>query len=273
MSFSEFDGDSKKTKSQNSSNVQEEIMELIDRITQNTLKLSKELKKIGTGDDTHDFRHKLNGNFDKTTKTVIKLGGLVNSLKNDSDKTLYKKLSKQVKEVTTKFQDELTKSQKLQRDFIAKAQEEQKDMERKKRQSMMEMENTSEKDALLRKEEKQKQLMATTLENEIQHNNMLIRERQKDVKEIESSIIDLAQVVKELDIMVNEQQDSLDLISDRIETTGVHVEEGRQELVQGEKYDRCSKSLICWILVIVTCAVVGIAIGIVIFLTVMGVLR
>jgi t-SNARE complex subunit (syntaxin) len=245
--------------------IQNDILELLEKINQNTSLIEKQNKTLGTHTDTHDFRTKLNGNIEKNTKFLIKVGKILSDLKHDgSEKQLFKKLKKQIAEATQKFQDESQKSQKLQRDNIAKAK---KDSQVVQQEGQME---PSERDSLL-KREKQKQLQASSLENEISHNAMLIREREKDVKEIESSIIDLGQVVRELNIMAHEQGEDLNLISDHIEKTGVDVESGRKELVHAESYDKCGKTLICWILVVVTCAVLGIAIGIVVLLKILNI--
>jgi t-SNARE complex subunit (syntaxin) len=85
-------------------------------------------------------------------------------------------------------------------------------------------------------------------------------------------VIEIASIMKELDIMVNEQGESLDLIGDRIEESGTKVVEAKGHLQTAEKYDKGSRILICMILGIVACVTLAVCIGIIILLRVLTII-
>jgi len=247
------------------------------KINSSTNTIEKQNSKIGTTADTEDFRHSLNQTIDKTAHLIVELGKLIQAFRksaSSSDKAIFKKLKNDVEKVTNTFTEQAKLSQKLQRDNLAKARKEVSDM--KKRQSTMHdhlmHEGNSgsgvgggrrgEQANLLRNE----QLQEESLKSEILHNEMIIKEREKEVKSIEGNITEIVGMMKEIDLMVNEQGDQLQLITDGIEKASVHVEDGRQQLVGAEKYDKKGRYLICLILAIIACIILGLAIGIVVAL-------
>ena len=93
--------------------------------------------------------------------------------------------------------------------------------------------------------------MAQSLENEIAHNEILIREREAEVLNIEADVHDLASLFKDLQHMVNDQGASFDLIEDNVVRTAIHIEKGNSNLTKANKSDKRGRFLICLILFVV----------------------
>uniref|UniRef100_K1R5N9 Syntaxin-7 n=1 Tax=Magallana gigas TaxID=29159 RepID=K1R5N9_MAGGI len=64
----------------------------------------------------------------------------------------------------------------------------------------------------------------------------MLHEREAAIKQLESDITDVNQIFKDLGMLVHEQGEMLDSIEANVETTAVHVEEGRKQLSSAQKY-------------------------------------
>jgi t-SNARE complex subunit (syntaxin) len=104
-----------------------------------------------------------------------------------------------------------------------------------------------------------------SLRNEIEHNESIIREREEDFQNIESQIVDINTIFRELHYMVNEQGEHLDLIETQIEDAHLKVQVGNQNLTTANNLDKKGRNVMCLILIIV----LGIAAAITILLVVL----
>ncbi|TMS12215.1 syntaxin-7 [Larimichthys crocea] len=91
----------------------------------------------------------------------------------------------------------------------------------------------------------------------------LIQERESSIRQLESDIIDINDIFKDLGMMVHEQGDMIDSIEANVETADVHVQNATQQLSRAADYQRSSRKKIC-ILVIVL-AVAAVIIGLIIW--------
>ena len=169
-------------------------------------------------------------------------------------------------ESLTKFQSEAKKSQSIQREHIAKEKQHQSMSFDSPGDYPNEDDEDEENARLLRQQKIQQE---KNLQQEIQHNERILMERETDIKEIEGSVIEIASIMKELDILASEQGETLDLIGDRIEESGTKVEEAKGHLTKAESYDKGSRILIFIILGIVACVTLGVCIGIIVLLKIL----
>jgi len=84
-------------------------------------------------------------------------------------------------------------------------------------------------------------------------------ERDKELMRLVQSVADLAQLFRELNVLVIEQGSVLDRIDYQIERTLSSVQQGNEQLTVAEKSSRHARSLICILLLIIT---IGILIAI-----------
>jgi len=86
-------------------------------------------------------------------------------------------------------------------------------------------------------------------------NALIIEEANKSWKELESDLIGLQEIYKDLAIEVNTQGEVLTQVEDNIHTADVNVEIAKRELVQADKLQSKSrKKILILILVICCCA-------------------
>lgn len=88
----------------------------------------------------------------------------------------------------------------------------------------------------------------------------MLHEREAAIKQLESDITDVNQIFKDLGMLVHEQGEMLDSIEANVETTAVHVEEGRKQLSSAQKYQSKArrKKCICVVILVVVLAVIAI---------------
>ncbi|XP_056437560.1 syntaxin-7 [Gadus chalcogrammus] len=91
----------------------------------------------------------------------------------------------------------------------------------------------------------------------------LIQERETAIRALESDIVDINDIFKDLGLMVHEQGDMIDSIEANVETADLSVQSATQQLARAAEYQRSSRKKIC-ILVIVL-AVVAVVIGLIIW--------
>ncbi|CAL4082946.1 unnamed protein product, partial [Meganyctiphanes norvegica] len=90
-----------------------------------------------------------------------------------------------------------------------------------------------------------------------------LQERETQIRQLESDIMDVNQIFKDLATMVHEQGDMIDSIEANVESAQVHVSQGATQLQQARTYQnkaRRKKMCIILILVIVAAVVLGLII-------------
>lgn len=63
-----------------------------------------------------------------------------------------------------------------------------------------------------------------------------LREREQAIRKIESDIVEVNQIFKDLASMVHEQGETIDSIEANIESAGIQIHEGTQQLVKASDY-------------------------------------
>ncbi|KAJ0027130.1 hypothetical protein NQD34_018130 [Periophthalmus magnuspinnatus] len=91
----------------------------------------------------------------------------------------------------------------------------------------------------------------------------LIQEREQAIRQLESDIVDINDIFKDLGVMVHEQGEMIDSIEANVESTDQNIHRGMQQLARAAEYQSSSRKKIC---VLVTIAVVvAVAIGLIIW--------
>lgn len=94
-------------------------------------------------------------------------------------------------------------------------------------------------------------------QSQLRDNTMQIKRREEEITSIVNSISELQTIFKDLSILIVDQGSILDRIDYNIEMASHHIEEGRKQLVQGEKYQKsATKKYIIILLILIVLAFV-----------------
>ena len=128
------------------------------------------------------------------------------------------------------------------------------------REERLQQDESLEEEGLLSNQARLQQLQS--LENEINYNENLIAEREEGMKDIETAILEVNEIFRDLGTLVNDQQSLLDNIEANIESTAVRTAEGTQQLSQANRSQKSARNCKCYFLlvVVIVCAVVVIVV-------------
>lgn len=171
----------------------------------------------------------------------------------------YQKLEQELKQRLVRFEKQAKMSHSKEKQQLEQDKKNVSQMVKQQRENSSADEASDEKSSLLQQQKKTVARVADYAA-EIEHNEMLIAERDEDIREIANSISEIQDVFRELNVMVHEQGETLDLIENNVEDAALHVHSGVDDLKTTNKLDKKSRNLMCIILVIVL--VLGIAITI-----------
>lgn len=91
----------------------------------------------------------------------------------------------------------------------------------------------------------------------------LIQEREQAIKQLESDIVDINDIFKDLGMMVHEQGEIIDSIEANVERTDQNITSGMQQLARAAQYQSSSRRKICCLVLIGV--LVALAIGLIIW--------
>ncbi|XP_032877177.1 syntaxin-7 [Amblyraja radiata] len=94
----------------------------------------------------------------------------------------------------------------------------------------------------------------------------LIKDRENAIQQLESDILDINEIFKDLGMMIHEQGDLVDSIEANVETAEVHVHEANQQLSRAAEYQRKSRKKIC--ILIIVLLILAVVVGLIIWATV-----
>lgn len=86
------------------------------------------------------------------------------------------------------------------------------------------------------------------LDNAIEYNSNMIRERDQDLADIQDEILEVNEIFQDLAVLVNEQGGMIEDIEANIVKTNVQVKQGHEQLKQAEKSQKSSRTKICCML-------------------------
>jgi len=237
------------------------ISKNVQTITQNVAQLQRMVQQIGTTQDSPNLRDKLHevqhytGQIAKDTgrsmKDLANLPGPTNQSEQRERKIKRERLMND-------FTSALNNFQALQR----QATEKEKASVKRARASsgldpFLQFDERRSDDALVVES-------PTQIQMEQDVDLQLIQERERDIKQLESDIMGVNQIFKDLGMIVHEQGEVIDSIEANVETTAVQVQTGRDHLKKASEYQNKArrKKCICIVIVVVALAVIiGIIVG------------
>lgn len=239
----------------------------IQKISQNASSMQRIVVQLGTPADNQQLRNQLHqiqhytGQLAKdTSKSLKDLGSI--SLPPSEQRVL--KLQKE--RLLNDFTNALNSFQSLQREAAQREKDEVKRVRSTSASLMGPSDGT--KDALVDLDEgkgfssSQRQMQLQEEENDLQ----VLAERERAIRQLESDIVDVNTIFKELATMVHEQGEIIDSIEANVENAQMRVEEGTSQLATAASYQNKLRRRKC-IIAIVLAVVLAIIIGIIVWQT------
>ncbi|XP_076341415.1 syntaxin-7-like isoform X2 [Tachypleus tridentatus] len=224
----------------------------IQKITQNTNSVQKMVNQVGTAQDSGSLRSQLHHVQTYTNQLAKDTHRHLRELTSlaESSSHSYQRQNKFLKEkLTNNFTDVLKNFQTVQR---LAAQKEKESVMRARAHSGLYsdpfMESKSGTSTALVDFANPTQPQ-TTIQMEEEVDITLLEEREQAVKKLESDIVDVNQIFKDLASMVHEQGDMIDSIEANVESTSIKVEEGTQHLVKARQHQAKARKKKCCLLV------------------------
>lgn len=227
----------------------------IYKIRQNTNQFLQLGKFIGTSKDNQTVRANIQKLFKNTNQIIQQTGSSLRHLSrlpgNESEMTFAK--SKRA------FEGEIANYSRLQKELDDKLRRTQLLSE----QDAMNNDQTgvsSSSSSLLQQE--QKQLLLPDLDNRLD----MIRDREIKIKQVESDVLDINEIMRELGGMVHEQASLVDNITSNVDNTNDQVLAANTQLIQANKY--LSKSRKKMLILILIVMIVMLTLGLIIYMSI-----
>ncbi|KAJ8922572.1 hypothetical protein NQ315_007602 [Exocentrus adspersus] len=209
--------------------------------------LENAIKNIGTTKDNQVLRNKIhvtqlstNQIASATSKDITKLKLIV--AKGEKQKQL------QVEKLEENFKDAINKYHTLQKEVASK-------------QKAHLLLSPSTENEVAQEDDYNQQQQQQALAREMAFEHDMLLERETRIKQIESDVLDINQIMRELGSMVHEQGEVIDTIENRIDHAAGNVEEGTEQLVKASQYQtRFRKKML--ILIIIGIIIIAIIIGV-----------
>jgi len=219
------------------------ISESVNDLRKRNQKLDRMLAKMGTKADDADFRQQM-AKERKAAKKLCK--DIMAAIKNGDKQALG--------DVTKEFESELGKFANVSQNI-----------EQKERSTLRLMSNASEPrspprpaaaaasggDASFQQEDMEINFVEYDVEE--------IKRREEGIKQIERDVVEVSEMFKDLHGLVNEQQESLDVIADNIDKTKTETQQAHNELLQAEALQRKARKRQCCVVFLILAIVIAVA--------------
>ena len=209
---------------------------------------------LGTKKDTKDHRIKLKQVGEDIGTLAKKTSSLFKRYKpGPADKQRHAKLLRDFQNVLKEFQ--LSQRRCAQQEQLSLPKSPLKKKKRKGKQGVIEgdLQSRQAEEEPLVNAQLQEQVR---IDGELEYNNLLIEEREQDIKVIQHQIGEVNEIFQDLAVLVTEQGEMVDDIEANIVTTYGTTSNARKELETAAKHQKSTRTKLCIITVIVVVVVV-----------------
>ncbi|XP_012946879.1 syntaxin-7 isoform X2 [Aplysia californica] len=250
--FTPYQGDSREGGGSDFSKLSRDISGNIQKITQNVSQIQKFVSQIGTPQDSDDLRQRVHQTthythqLAKETSTYLKNLAHLPTPSSQSEQRQWKM---QKERLTDEFSNALKNFQTTQR---TAAERERASVQRARAHSGLEKSPFD--DEPYRDEPMSGAGFSQTrqvLQMEQDVDLELIKEREDAIKKLESDIMDVNQIFKDLGMLVHEQGEVLDSIEANIDNAQLSVEEGTKQLSKARDYQAKSRRKCCIFIIVI----------------------
>lgn len=222
------------------------------KLNNNVVTLSKMVEKYGTKLDGHDLRQQFARLQSTTVDSLKTTEQACKSLQATTPKQRVQQdqLSRRLQGVLQQFQTLCQAA--MQKDKVSNAQDRERAQSFKGGMGMAEPDDGEEQESLMashRREQAQREQAQTMAQ--MQFNQDMILEREEGIKEIESTMLEINEIFRDLSMAVHDQGGMLDSIEGNMTAADAHVEAGTGQLVKASDYQKKARSKMMCLLVIV----------------------
>lgn len=216
----------------------------VQKISNNVNQMQRMVNQLGTTQDNenlrsqlHQIQHYTNQLARDTNKSLKELAHIPGS--NVASEQKQRRMQKE--RLTNEFSEALKNFQVIQR---TAAQKEKESVIRARANSGFNDATSRTQGTLIDLQSpqaipppsQQHQQSQLQIEEEVDMN--MLREREQAIRKIESDIVEVNQIFKDLATMVHDQGEVIDSIEANIESTSIQITEGTQQLIKASDYSR-----------------------------------
>jgi len=221
----------------------QELMDKLFTLSGNISRLSNEIGLLGTKRDTERVRERVHELLEESTEAFKEVGEGVKTIQAWEDVSPSQKYTQQ--KLAKEFQSNLQSFQGVQR----RALEKQRISASAARTALEEQQSPGEEGSQLGQQQAQEQLRLAS-QDEVDFQDSLIVERETEIRNIEQGVTELNELFRDVAHIVNEQGESLDVISANVENTRTDTRGADLELRSAARYQRNARSKACCLLLI-----------------------
>ncbi|XP_063968012.1 syntaxin-7-like isoform X3 [Lytechinus pictus] len=232
----------------------------VHKITQNVREIEGYIARLGTHEDNKGLRGKLDEVQHYTNQLAKDTNKMLKDLNSIPPSYSDQKQQKMQRErLTGEFTSALNQFQRVQRDA---AQKERDSYDKVRTGSTTSGGYEDHSSDTLIGFESSRQDAGMTQQSQVSYEDFEgIKERESQLKKLESDILDVNQIFKDLATMVHEQGDMIDSIEANVESAEVHVEQANTQLEKAVTYQSKARRkkfllLICVLVLIVVIALI-----------------
>ncbi|XP_041366109.1 syntaxin-7-like [Gigantopelta aegis] len=247
----------------------EQIGSNISQINNGANTVDRAMKIIGTEKDSEQLRDKIHDTSLSTNRRVKTTSKLI---KSAVTKSMDRHQKLQLDRLKNDFHEAVQRFQILQKKAAEKVKTSAMLLSQHtavKKQPLVDMtgwndeDNYSDKTELVEEENRRANLQAQ--DQVIENDLSLIHEREERIRQLESDILDVNEIFRDLGAMISEQGEVIDTIEANVEKTHGNVESGNQQLLQAAKYQKSSRKKMCCLLV--TFVIIAVIVTIILVVT------
>jgi len=220
---------------------EEQVTENIKQLLNNFNVIKSMTQLIGKKQDTKRFREKLNDKIIASGKLIREIQSGIKRLDTGATrkdtKQNVKKLSKDFEErLNTPFQQLIRQSKEMMEEIplLTSAYDERD-----------ESSSYDERDRLLEKQHEEEQFLA--LQDETDFQDSLIHEREREIKGIQSQVIEVNEIFRDIARIVEDQGELVENIQTHISTVVTNVKTASEEVDEAKESQQSSRKKLCFI--------------------------
>jgi len=236
------------------------IRSSIAHLGENVNQMNRMVSQLGTHRDTHELRLAMRETRRETsrlvrqTKDSITLLSNPTSYQNSDWRIQQARLRKDFEAELKRLKDVSTRSIELEKAFVAKARGRSSPTHSTEDDKLVD-DQEERRSLIAAEQELQREQQTIHLDNMIQYNENLIAERDEEVRAIESDVMEINEIFKDLAVMVNDQGRKLGNIEDYITTTSVNTQSAADEVDKSYVQQKKARKRTCLLVLILVSAV------------------
>lgn len=228
----------------------------IQKINSSVSSIEKSVRQIGTASDSENLRNRITSVLHGTNQDVAHTQQSIKRLK-ELGRTLTKERRLQEERITRQFMETVQRVSKVQQ-TVASRMKAYPNLPKQQSPQVGDDFSSGEPSSIEAPSMVQKQ------EEQLHYDLSLLEERERQVRDIESAIVDVNEIFRDLGAMVTEQGDMIDSIEANVERGSENVSSATQQLEKAQMYQTKARRKQCCIVVTLIVVVILVAVVIVV---------